>query len=349
MGSILYLLVGTYTLGASEGIYLYKFDTLTGNSEYVTMVKAQNPSYLEVTKDGKYIYAVAESGDVSSANAISFDKATEKLELLNSEPTNGAGPCNIEIDPEGTFVLTTNYKGGSLSAFAIQKDHTLSPVRQVIQFEGKGTDASRQNQPHLHCVLSSPDGKYIFATDLGTDHIYRFQPARDGSEDILNRRTMKTFKVPDGSGPRHITFHPSGKFLYLINELSGTVIGFRYNDGDISAFQTIEADTLRAKGSADIGITPNGQYLYASNRLRGDGIAIFSIDPQSGTLTRAGYQPTGIHPRNFTITPNGKYLLSASRDSNLIEVFEIDYTTGLLRNIHKNITIDQPVCLKFIK
>ena len=348
MNSILYLLVGTYTLGLSEGIYLYKFDIQTGNAEYVNMVKVENPSYLEVSKDGKYIYAVAESGTASYANAIAFDKANETLTLLSSQETKGPGPCNIEIDKKGTYVVTANYKGGSISAFAIQDDKSLSPVKQVVQFEGKGVDPNRQNQPHLHCVLSSPDGKYLFATDLGTDHIYRFDTHAAEPGNIFNQKTMKSFKVPDGSGPRHITFHPSGKYLYLINELSGTVIGFTYNDGDISAFQEIEADTLQARGSADIGITPNGQYLYASNRLKGDGIAIFSIDPTDGKLAKVGYQPTGVHPRNFVITPNGKFLLSASKDSNLIEVFEIDYATGLLRNINKNITLDQPVCLKFI-
>jgi 6-phosphogluconolactonase (cycloisomerase 2 family) len=159
---------------------------------------------------------------------------------------------------------------------------------------------------------------------------------------------LKSFKVADGSGPRHFVFHPTNKYMYVVTELAGTVIGFNYNDGELTEFQTIEADTLHARGSADIGITPNGKFLYASNRLQGDGIAIFSVNEENGMLTKTGYQPTGTHPRNFVITPNGKYLLSASRDDSIIEVFEIDENTGLLKNIDKNIEVDTPVCLKFI-
>ncbi len=348
MSNILYLLIGTYTLGVSEGVYLYKFDTLTGNSEYVNMVKVENPSYLEVTKDGKYIYAVTENSEGPSfANAISFNAEKQTLSLLNSEETNGVAPCNIAIDPEGRYVVTANYGGGSLSVFKIENDKSLSSIKQLIQYEGQGADKERQESPHLHCVIFSPDNKYLFATDLGTDQIYRFDTYNTSAE-ILNRKTMKSYKVADGSGPRHLVFHPTGNYAYLINELSGNVMGFDYNDGDLSLFQTIDADTLQAQGSADIGITPNGKYLYASNRLKGDGIAIFSIDPANGRLTKVGYQETGIHPRNFVISPNGKYLLCASRDSNIIEIFEINDKTGLLQNIQKDIKVDMPVCLKFI-
>lgn len=349
MSNIIYLLIGTYTLGLSEGVYLYTFDILTGNSKYVSMVKVDNPSYLEITQDGKHIYAVTENGeDPSYANTIFFDKEREKLTVLNSEETLGAAPCNIAIDPREGYVVTANYVGGNLSVFEILPDKTLAPTKQVLQFTGRGADSDRQGAPHLHCVLFSPDGKYLFATDLGTDHIYRVDAVNSQSQDILDENTLKSYKLTDGSGPRHLAFHPSGKYLYLINELQGTVVGFHYADGELSEFQTIQADTLHAKGSADIGITPNGKYLYASNRLKGDGVAIFSIDPSTGELSKVGYQETGIHPRNFVITPNGKYLLVASKDSNLIEIFEIDDETGLLRNIDKNITIDQPVCLKFV-
>ncbi|MDR0748166.1 MAG: lactonase family protein [Tannerellaceae bacterium] len=348
MNGILYLLIGTYTFGLSEGIYVYKFNTETGVSEYVSVVEMDNPSYLNPAADGKFVYAVSENGgEKAYANALSFDKEQGKLTLLNSEKTYAAAPCNIAIDEDRKHVVTANYGGGSITAFPVEADGKIASNPQLILFEGNGTDTVRQEMPHLHCVKFSPDYKYLFAADLGTDHIYRFETAPSDSL-FLNRDSLKSFKVADGSGPRHFVFHPTNKYMYVVTELAGTVIGFNYKDGELTEFQTIEADTLHARGSADIGITPNGKFLYASNRLQGDGIAVFSINEENGMLTKAGYQPTGAHPRNFVITPNGKYLLSASRDDSIIEVFEIDQNTGLLKNIDKNIEVDTPVCLKFI-
>ena len=143
-------------------------------------------------------------------------------------------------------------------------------------------------------------------------------------------------------------FSPNGKFAYLINELSGKVIAFGYTDGKLEQIQSIAADSLQARGSADIHLSPDGKFLYASNRLEGDGIAIFAVDTVNGTLTRAGYQSTGIHPRHFNITPNGKYLLAACRDSNVIQVYERDTENGLLKDTQQDILIDKPVCVQFI-
>ena len=155
--------------------------------------------------------------------------------------------------------------------------------------------------------------------------------------------------TPSGTGPRHFDFHPNGLYFYLLGELSGEVIVYDYNMGDLKQKQTIFADSVGARGSADIHVSPNGRFLYASNRLQEDGIAVFSIDPQDGTLTKIGYQPTAKHPRNFAITPNGKFLLVASRDDNVIQVFSVDKKTGLLQDSNQDISIDKPVCIKFAK
>ena len=204
----------------------------------------------------------------------------------------------------------------------------------------------------MHCVRITPDGKYLFADDLGTDQIHKFiiNPAAnaENKEAFLKEGSPAAFKVKAGSGPRHLTFSPNGNYAYLINELSGTVIAFEYKDGDLKEIQTIVADTVCAKGSGDIHISPDGKFLYASNRLKADGLAIFSIHPENGMLTKVGYQLTGIHPRNFIITPNGKYLLVACRDSNVIQVYERDTDTGLLTDIRKDIKVDKPVCIKFV-
>lgn len=346
---MMYLLIGTYTGGTSEGIYVYAFNTETGASEYVDVAKIENPSYLTFSEDGAFVYAVTENdGEPSFANALAFDAETGRLTVLNREETKGSAPCHIATDRNGKFVVTANYGGGSISVFEINEQGMLSAVKQVIRFTGTGYDKERQAAPHLHCVKFSPDGKYLFATDLGSDLIYRFTVDISGEGDFLKEESMKSFRVMAGSGPRHFEFHPSGNYVYLINELAGTVVGFRYAEGELTEFQSIEADPLHAKGSGDIAITPDGKYVYASNRLQGDGVAVFSIDEVDGRMTKVGYQLTGIHPRNMVITPNGKFLLVANRDSHTVEVFEIDYQTGLLRNIHKDIPVDRPVCLKFM-
>ena len=179
------------------------------------------------------------------------------------------------------------------------------------------------------------------ANDLGTDQIHVFpvsESVSDGvSHSLLNEGESTDIKVEPGSGPRHICFHPNQKFAYLINELSGKVTAFSYHEGKLDAIQYIAADTVGAKGSADIHITPDGKFLYASNRLKADGIAIFAVDSDKGTLTKIGYELTGIHPRNFVITPNGRYLLVACRDSNLIQIFEINKETGLLTDTGEKI------------
>lgn len=346
----LYLLVGTYTTGESEGIYVYQFDTVSGFSKYKSVVKVTNPSYLTINKEGTHVYSVSETGDAkAAANAFVFDKKDGTLKLLNSQLTGGADPCYIELDKTGKHVVTANYSGGSITAFDINGDGTLTTATQLIRFTGKGADAERQKAPHLHCVRYSPDGKYLFADDLGTDKIHKFGINESNEGNYLKVGTPAAFDVAPGSGPRHLDFHPNGKYAYLINELSGAVIAFNYdaNAGNLTQIQTIQADTLSAKGSADIHVSPDGKFLYASNRLKGDGIAIFSINQVDGKLTKVGYQETGVHPRNFVITPNGKFLLVASRDNDVIQIFLIDRVTGLLENTYKDIELDMPVCLKF--
>ena len=346
----LYLLVGTYTTGESEGIYVYQFDTVSGFSKYKSVVKVTNPSYLTINKEGTHVYSVSETGDAkAAANAFVFDKKDGTLKLLNSQLTGGADPCYIELDNTGKHVVTANYSGGSITAFNINGDGTLTTAAQLIRFTGKGADAERQKAPHLHCVRYSPDGKYLFADDLGTDKIHKFGINESNEGNYLKVGTPAAFDVAAESGPRHLDFHPNGKYAYLINELSGAVIAFNYdaNAGNLTQIQTIQADTLGAKGSADIHVSPDGKFLYASNRLKGDGIAIFSINQADGKLTKVGYQETGVHPRNFVITPNGKFLLVASRDNDVIQIFLIDRVTGLLENTYKDIELDMPVCLKF--
>lgn len=338
----LIMLVGTYTSGSSKGIYTFRFNQETGIAVPLNETAVSNPSYLTLSADGKFVYAVSEQSDSTAAvNAFALDKATGTLKLLNSRRTEGTDPCYVATD--GKKVLTANYSGGSISVFPIQYDGSLAAIDTLFTGSATGTDADRQATPHVHCTVFSPDSNYIFATDFSADRIlkYAVNPKEDTPYPL-----SETTEVAPGSGPRHLVFSPNGKFAYLISELSGKVTAFGYADGRLNEIQTITADTARAKGSADIHLSPDGRYLYASNRLKEDGIAIFEVDSTKGTLAKVGYQLTGIHPRNFNITPNGKFLLVACRDSNEIQVYERNTSTGLLTNIQKDIKIDKPVCIQ---
>lgn len=339
------MLVGTYTNGTSKGIYTFRFNQETGASTPLSSVELPNPSYLTLSEDGKLVYAVSEMNDSTAAlSSLAFDKETGSLRLLNTEPTRGADPCYVATN--GKEVLTANYSGGTMSVFPLRTDGTLAPVDTLFEGTTTGPDAVRQATPHIHCTAFSPDGKYIFATDFSADRILRFvlHP-----KDIVPHPSAEATDMDADSGPRHLTFSPNGKFAYVITELSGKVIAYSYDDGRLEQIQTIVADTVAARGSADIHLSPDGKYLYASNRLKDDGIAIFAVNPDNGTLAKVGYQRTGIHPRHFNITPNGKYLLAACRDSNVIQVYERDEATGLLKDTHQDIIVDKPVCVQFVE
>lgn len=343
-----YLLVGTYTQKDSKGINVYKFNSETGTSIHISEAEVSNPSYLAISKDEKYVYAISENGvNDSKVSAFGLDKANGRLEFINNRPS-GNGPCFISVDKSGKYIVTADYGGGTVSMFTTNKDGSIAEPSSVYTFEGKSINSERQTKSYLHNVKFSPDERFVFANDLGADKIYKFVVDTAQQPLYLRYNNANDLSVKAGSGPRHTEFHPNGKYAYTITEISGDVIVFDYDteEGLLKEKQTIKADTLNAAGSGDIQITPNGEYLYVSNRLKGDGIAIFAINQETGELTKIGYQETGIHPRNFVISPNGKLLLSANRDSNTIQVFKIE-NSGLLTDLNKNIDLSMPVCLKF--
>lgn len=347
-----YMLVGTYNSPKSEGIYVYKFNSETGEATAVSSVATGNPSYLAVSPDEKYVYSVHEvdrSNVGGSISAFTFDKATGRLTEINRQATGGDHPCYVSIDQTGKWVFAGNYTSGSLSLFPVNRDGSLQPSSKLIQHTGKGAHPTRQDKPHVHCTYISPDNRWLFVPDLGIDKvmIYSFDPKTGKMEAGKQPFSLAT----PGAGPRHFTFHPNSNYAYLIEELSGHVVAYKYDNGILTELQRIkttpEGQTGYA-GSADIHVSPDGKFLYASNRGDFNSIAIYKIDKDKGTLTNVGYQSTlGKAPRNFNFDPSGNFLLVGNQDSDEIVIFQRNTETGALTDTGKRISVGKPVCIKW--
>jgi 6-phosphogluconolactonase len=270
---------------------------------------------------------------------------------LNSVPSGGDDPCHLAISKDGRWLLVANYSGGSVSAFPLNKNGSLNPYTQLIKDSGTSINKERQEMAHVHAAVLSPDDAYLLTPDLGIDKvmIYRFNPL---SKQPLTRSTPAYAKTLPGDGPRHITFHPGKKFVYLINELSGTVTAYSYDKGKLAEVQHIithPKDYTGVPGSAEIFASPDGKFLYASNRGDENTITIFSINSSTGKLKLKGYQSTlGKTPRNFVIDPTGNYLLVGNQDTDNIVIFKRDRQTGLLKETKDQIHVSKPVCLQMI-
>jgi 6-phosphogluconolactonase len=342
------LVVGTYTNTTSEGIYVYNFDAQTTTTQLISSTKAVNPSYLTLSLDGKKIYAVSETKNGMASSYSILENGS--LQLINSVETNGANPCYIAIDKEEKLVTVGNYSGGNLSVYNVQENGELSEAAQTIQHKGSSVNKQRQEQPHVHATVFTPDNRFVLVPDLGIDKVMIYKINSKAGR--ISSAASDSITTASGAGPRHIDFHPNGSFFYLMEELSGTVSAYSYKKGRIKSLQTISshpADFTGTKGSADIHVSPDGKFLYASNRGTANSIAIFSIDPKKGTLTSVGFQSTlGIKPRNFTIDPSGNFLLVANQESDEIVIFKRDVATGILSDTQQRIKVPRPVCLKWI-
>lgn len=336
--SELTLLVGTYTDTGSRGIYSFKFDQNTGEFSPLSVTETDNPSFLTVTPDLKTVYSVTEQTVDASVSAFSFDAPGGQMILLGRRSVYGQDPCHVTY--LGKDVTVANYSSGSLAIFPVNDDGSLNECR-LEEFSGSGPDTLRQRTSHIHSSQLSPDGAYLFVMDLGGDCFYRY-PVADGK---VSELPPVKIEAPAGCGPRHFTFSKDGRFMYVLTEMGGTVETFSYECGELKQIQKIKADRVDARGSADIHFSPDGKFLYTSHRLENDGIAIFSQDSETGLLTEAGYQQTAVHPRNFAITPNGRYLLVACRDSDVIQIFGRDCATGLLKDTGNEIKVPRPVCV----
>lgn len=342
------LLVGTYTSEKSQGLYVYTFNTETGefSSKFVA-TGIKNPSYLAITKDRKHVYSVSE-GSEGTISAFAFNATTGQLDFLNSAPSGGNGPCYVSVDDQNKFVFAGNYGGGSITAIPINPDGSLSQNIQSIQHEGKSVKPN-QEKPHVHAAVLSKDNKFLFVPDLGTDkvNIYSVDVAKPKP---LTPATPAFASIAVGGGPRHFTFHPNGKFAYVIHENTGEITAFDYAKGQLTEKQRVSMPEPGYAGNihaADIRISPDGKFLYGSMRAEINELGIYSID-KKGMLTFVGKQSTmGKIPRNFAIDPSGNFLLVGNQNSDEIVIFKRDKTTGKLTDTGKRISVGKPVCLQF--
>ena len=344
------LIVGSYTKGTAQGISVYRFYTESGRMAYLSQTVSSNASYLCLSSNNKYIYAVNEDGKDGGVSSFSFEPKNGILTAINKQSSGGADPCYISVDKEQRNAFVANYSSGSLTVLPINKDGSLGAVVQKIQDSGKGANAERQEGPHVHTAFFSPDEKYLFYNDLGTDKMghTRYKPSE---KQPLVPITDEDVKFAPGSGPRHMDFTPDKKYVYVITELSASVTAFEYHGGKMKQIQSITMLAPGFKGTsgaADIHVSPDGRFVYASNRGDANDIIQYAVDQNTGKLIyvdRVSSQGKG--PRNFVIDPTGKFLLVANQNSDSIIVYKRDLESGKLKLTGNRMTVSNPVCLKF--
>jgi len=342
-----YLFAGTYTSGPSKGIYVYRFNTETGDASLLSTAFTTNPSYLAISGDKRLVFAVNENGPVNPGEVTAYACANGQLQMINKQPSGGTEPCYVAIDKTNKWAVVGNYSGGNLSVFRIRPDGGLSEAVQTIRHYGRSVDPERQTAPFVHAAVFTPNDEFVAVADLGLDKVFLY--AFDASKEKPLSESPQTVDTHPGSGPRHIIFHASLPFAYAIEEMGGRVIGYNFKNGSLTPIETINSHPEGYSGdigSAAIRISTNGRYLYASNRGDSDTIGIFSIDQSSGKLTpRAFPSSGGENPRDFLIDPTGNFLLAANEYTNNIAIFKVNTDTGLIENTGKSIPVPSPVCV----
>lgn len=349
--------VGTYTGPKSKGIYAYRFNPVTGRATALGLAaETVNPSFLAISPDQKLLFAINEVADFGGAksgavSSFRIDHRTGTLTLLNQVSSRGAGPCFVSVDKNGKFVFVANYDGGSIADFPVLEDGRLGPASAFVQHTGHGANPRRQQSPHAHCIRADRNERYAVAADLGLDQllVYHF----DSKTGSLTPNRPPFAEIKAGSGPRHFAFDPSGKFLYLVNEMASTIYAFSYDEanGTLRPIQTVSTLPKSFRGTtyaAEIAVHPSGKFLYASNRGH-DSIAVFAIDSGTHTLKSVGYVSTrGKFPRNFAISPDGAYVFVANQNSNNVVIFRVNQKTGMLKATGESLPVASPVCVKFV-
>jgi 6-phosphogluconolactonase len=337
-----------------KNIEAFRLDMASGALTRIGVAaEIERPSFLFLSPNHQFLYSVSEGGNAagSSVSAFAVDLTAGKLAFLNKQPAGGSGPCYVEVDHNGKDALVANYGSGSFAVFPLAADGTLQPKSGFIQDQGSSVNPDRQEGPHAHCLVAGPGDKFAYGCDLGLDKVMIFKFDAGQGTLVANKPAFAQDKP--GAGPRHITFHPNGRWAFLINEMASTLTVFSYNaaSGALQEIQT--ASTLPANFSgqntgAEVAVHPSGNFVYASNR-GDDSIAVFRFDKTAGRLKLVERTSTGGKtPRQFEIDPSGRYLLAANQDSNTVIVFRIDAATGQLQSIGSPVESDNPQCVRCV-
>lgn len=346
--SSLIMLVGSYGTASDSTLHVYDFNPADGSATCIQAIDGTaNPSFL-ISADSGNSFFTANENFGADASVTLFEKDCDgRFSAMTTAPTGADGPCHIAIAPNREYVVTANYGARSISVIPFYTDTKTFGEVSLKHFDGSGPVKGRQDSSHPHFTSFTPDGKLMIVDDLGTDRIHIFPLDNDGFPK-LDR--MQDVEIEAGSGPRHLVFSPDGRFAYLINEISGTISQLLYDKDNLTLIpvSTTFADYWHGEGSGDIRLSPDGRFLYVSNRLKGDGIVCFEINPDDGALSLASFTPTGKHPRNFNLTPDGHWLIAACRDDNRLEIYRRNPSTGTL-TLRNTIPCPHPVCVEFMK
>lgn len=341
------MFIGTYTNKGSQGIYFYQFDLSNGEATMYSNTTSEDPSFLARSADGKSLYAVNEKGD-STATLSSFAFDDDALSFVNAIPTGGTYPCHVAVSKRYPIAIVSNYGGGSLALFSIEENGALGDRVQLIEQVGSGPNKDRQESSHVHSAFFSPDEKFVYVQNLGTDKVTVYRVEKKGTSFSLVEDSV--IDTPAAGGPRHIALDSKAKNLYVLLEMSGMIAHYQREKKEWIRVDTISInkdDFTGKNGAAEIKLSSDGEYVYASNRGQANSIAQFAVE-KDGKLTKLNvYSTGGEGPRNFNITPDGHYLLVANQNSDNIVVFQRDIETGVLKNLEKDIQIATPVCIVF--
>jgi len=332
---------------AAEGIHQYRFDLETGALEPLSETQAAKPSFLAIHPNGRFLYGVG-----LNLSAFSIDQQSGELSFLNAIPYQKQGLCHLSIDKTGSHVLCAGYGAGTVIVQRLEEDGRLGKQTALVQHEGSSIVKGRQEAPHAHSINLDAGNKFAFAADLGTDDIfiYRF----DAKAGTLKPAAQASISTKPGAGPRHFSFHPNGRFAYVINELDSTVGAYKYDAAsgrlqEIETQTTLPADFTGTNSTAEVVVHPSGRFLYGSNRGH-NSIAVFAINQTTGELTFVEHMSTGGKwPRNFCVDPTGQFLLAANQQSDNVRVFRIDQQSGKLKPTPHVAKVPHPNCIRFLR
>lgn len=345
--------VGTYTGPKSKGIYRFKLDAATGVlTPQGVAAEIVNPTFLAVHPNQRWLYSISEVGGAKGGGVTAFaiDPVSGQLTALNQQSSGGNGPCHLSVDKSGKWVLVANYSGGSVAVLPIKADGSLGEATAFIQHQGSSVNPQRQKGPHAHWIDTDAANRFAFCCDLGLDKVLIYK--LDSARGTLAPNDPPAVATKPGAGPRHLAFHPNGRYAYVINELGNTMVAYRYDAEagrleEIQSLPTLSADFTGNSTTAEVEVHPSGKFVYGSNRGH-DSIVVYAVDASSGKLAWVQHQSSlGKSPRNFAVDPTGAWLIAGNQSSGNLVVFKIDQVTGRLSETGQNFEVPG-VCVKFV-